>query len=820
LSHTFSDLKLFTSLSNYQSAETAAALHGATRRSLVILDELGRGTSTSDGTALAIACVKHLLERASCLSIVATHYHSLLDEFEDHPNVRLGHMKCSLENLPITTCTNDSVDEGNIHFFYKLVDGSCPKSFGIEVACMADLPSNVVSNARRKGEEFERKQNGERSSTGRPSLLEPSKLAKKRTPAAMPTVSLFLACSKRSPVADKYCTQSVECTMWIGTPEVESIIQYAQFLDHPGAFPHLEHALQHLKPDVIYAAASNRVKSSVVERYKELLEKIQSERVVTVTTQNPTDAAPFSSLVHFNEDDLPSASNVARTLHPLLTKKSALFLKANSELSCLVDTASAQEPLAICLAFYFHVTSAASTNNTQFLTITQASWTNCLGIDRTAAEAIHLWPPTGTTLQQHQHNSVFGILSQPICTAPGNRCLAYWLAQPSVNLDVIQERQESVGWLVHTNSLARDTLREQGLRSFSNVDVDALVSILESYKDGAETGNDLPQGSTQKALKALYDMHIVVFENIPLVQRGLEAVLQSTSQSEPPVLLNNILIQLRNVAADLGNLSRLALEVLDMELAPSEFLVRADYKIELSQVSRDLASVEVEVVHAHERINQEWASAAGLTEATGVRLEKPSAKGWQFSLPNSKHAELLKQSLGDRMTMHRTSKKGVFFSNKELLELSCKKRDLSAEYDRHQQLITSKAMQLAEPYALFLEQANQLVAALDVLVALAHVAANNPNGYVRPDMSDGEDDGMGIELIGGRHPCVELQEHIDFIPNDINLVYGESSFLLVTGPNMVSILKILILFGHLSGAYVCFLGRLLSNILSGFTQIS
>lgn len=58
-------------------AETAAAARGATRRSLVIMDELGRGTSTYDGTAIASATLKHLVERNKCLTLFATHVRSL-----------------------------------------------------------------------------------------------------------------------------------------------------------------------------------------------------------------------------------------------------------------------------------------------------------------------------------------------------------------------------------------------------------------------------------------------------------------------------------------------------------------------------------------------------------------------------------------------------------------------------------------------------------------------------------------------------------------------------------------------------------------------
>ena len=90
---------------------------------MVFLDELGRGTSTFDGTAIASATVKHLVERSQCLSLFATHYHSLLDEWKNAPNVRLGHMQCIVDDDDGT----DSEGNSNITFLYTLGPGSCPK---------------------------------------------------------------------------------------------------------------------------------------------------------------------------------------------------------------------------------------------------------------------------------------------------------------------------------------------------------------------------------------------------------------------------------------------------------------------------------------------------------------------------------------------------------------------------------------------------------------------------------------------------------------------------------------------------------------------
>ena len=132
-------------------AETAAALRGATSRSLVIMDELGRGTSTFDGQAIASATIKHLVERSQCLTLFATHYHALLEEWKDHPMVRLGHMECMVEDND----ENEDANEQRITFLYTLGDGVSPKSFGINVARLAGLPEAVLSKAKRISSEFE-----------------------------------------------------------------------------------------------------------------------------------------------------------------------------------------------------------------------------------------------------------------------------------------------------------------------------------------------------------------------------------------------------------------------------------------------------------------------------------------------------------------------------------------------------------------------------------------------------------------------------------------------------------------------------------------
>ncbi|XP_029925874.1 DNA mismatch repair protein Msh6 isoform X2 [Myripristis murdjan] len=131
-------------------SETASILHHGTKHSLVLLDELGRGTATYDGTAIASAVVKELAEKIGCRTLFSTHYHSLVEDYANNPAVRLGHMACMVEN----ECEDPSQE--TITFLYKFIAGACPKSYGFNAARLASLPEEVIQSGHRKAREFEK----------------------------------------------------------------------------------------------------------------------------------------------------------------------------------------------------------------------------------------------------------------------------------------------------------------------------------------------------------------------------------------------------------------------------------------------------------------------------------------------------------------------------------------------------------------------------------------------------------------------------------------------------------------------------------------
>ncbi|NWW41145.1 MSH6 protein, partial [Panurus biarmicus] len=131
-------------------SETSSILQHATEHSLVLLDELGRGTATFDGTAIASAVVKELAERIRCRTLFSTHYHSLVEDYSHSGAVRLGHMACMVEN------ESEDPSQETITFLYKFTEGACPKSYGFNAARLADIPEEVIQKGHRKAKEFEK----------------------------------------------------------------------------------------------------------------------------------------------------------------------------------------------------------------------------------------------------------------------------------------------------------------------------------------------------------------------------------------------------------------------------------------------------------------------------------------------------------------------------------------------------------------------------------------------------------------------------------------------------------------------------------------
>jgi len=119
-----------------EMTEVAEILRAADERALVLLDEVGRGTSTFDGLALAWATLRNLHDRIACRTILATHYHQLTELVEGLPSARNAHL-----------AVRETGDE--VVFLHRLVPGSTDRSYGLHVARLAGVPTPVIEEAQR-----------------------------------------------------------------------------------------------------------------------------------------------------------------------------------------------------------------------------------------------------------------------------------------------------------------------------------------------------------------------------------------------------------------------------------------------------------------------------------------------------------------------------------------------------------------------------------------------------------------------------------------------------------------------------------------------
>lgn len=132
-----------------EMVETTRILHNATRRSLVILDEIGRGTSTYDGLALAWAITEHIAGRIGCRTLFATHYHELTELADQIDGVANFNVAVHEELRP------DGVGR-DVVFLHRIVPGPADRSYGVHVAAMAGMPASVIKRSGRILAELER----------------------------------------------------------------------------------------------------------------------------------------------------------------------------------------------------------------------------------------------------------------------------------------------------------------------------------------------------------------------------------------------------------------------------------------------------------------------------------------------------------------------------------------------------------------------------------------------------------------------------------------------------------------------------------------
>lgn len=118
----------------------------ATENSLILFDELGRGTATYDGMSLAGAILKYVTSKIKCKTLFSTHYHELTSLADDYKTIKNVHVSATLDN-------------DKLIFEHKIKDGAIDKSYGIHVASLAGLPKDIINDANKLLKDYESNDN-------------------------------------------------------------------------------------------------------------------------------------------------------------------------------------------------------------------------------------------------------------------------------------------------------------------------------------------------------------------------------------------------------------------------------------------------------------------------------------------------------------------------------------------------------------------------------------------------------------------------------------------------------------------------------------
>lgn len=377
-----------------------------------------------------------------------------------------------------------------------------------------------------------------------------------------------------------------------------------------------------------------------------------------------------------------------------------------------------------------------------------------LRLDRSALRALSVFPEPGQG-GVNKSASLFGLLNK--CkTAQGQRLLAQWLKQPLIDAKEIRKRHQLVAILAEDATL-RQTLQTDFLRY--------MPDLLRNSK------------RFQKGIASLEDV-VNVYQGIirlPGIISNLEEV-ETGDQQVQQLIQNTFINPLKESQHLLAKLVEMVETTIDLdELERHHYVIKAEYDDRLTRIKESINTALEQLDKEHNRVKKD------LNMPDKVKLEDTQQYGFCFRVTRNDSKVLV--SKRNQYTELGTSKAGVYFTTKAAKELCDDHIDLQNQYSAHQSGLVKQVIAVAAGYCPPLESLNVIIATLDVLVCYAHVSINAPIPYVQPEITElGKNGSLDIKEV--RHPCLEVQEDLNFIPNDVEMIHKESEFLIITGPNM------------------------------------
>ncbi|XP_002982304.2 DNA mismatch repair protein MSH2 [Selaginella moellendorffii] len=456
---------------------------------------------------------------------------------------------------------------------------------------------------------------------------------------------------------------------------------------------------------------------------------------------------------------------LARCNVRLTEKKKAEFKSRDIEqdLSRLIKSTSVEElrelvvkyevASAALAALLAYTDIFADDSNHGKYRLQQYSLDRYMRLDAAALRALHVLESKN---DPNKNSTLFGLMNRTSTAGMGKRLLNRWLKQPLLDVDEIKHRHDVVQMFVEDAEL-RESLKNCLKRV---PDVERLTRKLERSR------------ATLQDLVKLYQVSV----RLSVVKDALERYEGEFASA----IEERYVVPLREwtLAEHLGRYDALIESAIDLDqIKNGEYIISASYDSSLKTIKADRDAVEEEIREAHEQA----ANDLDLPADKSLKLDKTTQWGHVFRITKKEEPKVRKKLAVQYITLE-TRKDGIKFTTSKLRRLSERYGNLTENYTNTQRDLVKRLVQVSQSYVEIFNGAANLLAELDVLLSFADLAVSSPTPYVRPIIT-GQNEG-DIILEGSRHPCVEAQDDVNFIPNDCRLIRGKSWFQIITGPNM------------------------------------